>query len=350
MNELPNSNSDRFAIIKHSGKNKRTIILGLLLCLLLLGLIIFIWSQEVESIEARIEGDREVIYAPVFGKIVEMPKQDGDSLRKGEALLRFDPIFIRRQNNTVREYLAFFQQNRQNPGLLRNKFSNIFAHIFDELAKERKKFVEKEEQSLALYKEKTLEYAKIKVQMRDPSKQSSDGKANAELMAMEQNLSAELDALMLELEKASLARAEIDREIRAVTNDLSEPHGMLYIFLEEEHKKAQKLLKYEYLYSGANGKMGNIFVKVGDIVNEGDALYEILPEATGQWFVHAVFTADDAKKLKERDICTVTTEDGLEFEARIESLKPSGEVVNVQLIIQKAPEGLQASKFAKVTK
>ncbi len=350
MKELPNSSNDRFAIIKYSNKGKKTVYLGLFLCLIILLILGYLWSQKVSSLEASIEGDRHIVYSPVAGRIVELPKVKGDTLRKGDALLRFDPMFIRRQNSNIREYLEFFQNNKHNPGRLRSKFSPIFSDIFGDFTKERKILLEKELMAKALYEQKTLEHSKIVVQMRNPAKQRTDGKTDPELAKLEQTLAKELESLLKNYEIASMARAEIDREIREVTNDLGKPHGMLYIYLEEEYKKAQKVQQYEYLYANSNGEMGEIYVKTGSYINENTALYEILPEASGQWFVHAIFDIADKDKLAERDICKVVTENGLEFEARIESIKVKGEFLEVRLIVQKAPEGLEASKFAKVSK
>ncbi len=347
MNELPSSDQDRYAIVKYKKNHTKTIIVGIVICSIL-SYAIYYLLQGVKSIEARIETNKEIIYSPVAGRVVDLPLPSGSLVEKGEAVLRFDPIHIRRENSMIRDYWAFYQQNRNNPGLLKQKFSPIFAQIFGEYSNQRKYYLDMEKNAIKLYEEKSKEHSRLLVQIRNPKNQNSDGSLNQDLVQQEKIVKHELDQLLLEVEKSALARADIDRQSRQATNDLSQSYGMLHIYLEEEQKRIKKLVQNEYLYSNSNGKMGEIFVNVGDIVAENDLLYEILPDASGQWNVIATFTANDASELTLRDVCTVETEDGLKFVARIESMKPKDGFVEVKLIIQTAPEGLKATNFATV--
>ncbi len=75
---------------------------------------------------------------------------------------------------------------------------------------------------------------------------------------------------------------------------------------------------------------------------------DIHPENAEEWWVLAEFSKNDAKKLKERDICTVLTEDGEKLEARIFKIEEKQEKSLVKLYIISPPENLKASEFVTV--
>ncbi len=340
---------DSKAIIVQKPKERKTILLGIILSVCLcFG--IFYLMRTVESTSARLLGGKYIVYSPVDGVVFDLPVDPQSAIRVGDALLRFDPSGIRRKNAQVREYMAFFQQNRNNPNMLRQKFQSLFSEIFGSFNQQRQGYIDQEEAALAEYKKKTIEHAKLKVQMRDKRNHDANGLPSAELVAKEKAMRLELETDFANLEKIHQSRASVDAQMRSATHELSQPHGPLYIYLEEQQKKVQKLVEHEYLYAEHVGKVGEFFVKKGDVVKEKDALFEVWPEASGQWWVVAEFAAKDTADFKLRDICTVITEDGTEFEARIESMKPKGEVVDVRLVVQQAPEGLKPDAFVKVVK
>lgn len=84
------------------------------------------------------------------------------------------------------------------------------------------------------------------------------------------------------------------------------------------------------------------------MVRKDEILMEIHPENAEEWWVLAEFSKSDAKKLKERDICTVITEDNDKLDARIFSIEDKQEKALVKLFILDPPEGLKASQFVTV--
>lgn len=75
---------------------------------------------------------------------------------------------------------------------------------------------------------------------------------------------------------------------------------------------------------------------------------DIHPENADEWWVLAEFTKGDAKKLKERELCTVITEDKQELTARIFSIENKDENALVKLFILDPPADLKASSFVTV--
>ena len=278
MLELPPQLQEKLttslAIIKRKTPERKTLAIGISLSVFLIFLLILI-SDDTSSDGKRFTGRKQTIYSPVDGVVVELPFVEGTSVSKGEVLLRFDPAHIRKENSTVRDHLTFFQQNRHNPGTLKQKFKSVFADIFDELAVQRKILVEKENQAVNLYRDASILHSKLKLDMRDPKNRDERGLPNKELAAKEQQASLDIVKMAENLERASLNRAAIDRKIREITADLSQPHGMLYLYLEEKHTSVQNLLRNEYLYASSSAEMGNVFITKGALVKKGDPLYEI---------------------------------------------------------------------------
>lgn len=333
--------TESFSIVTKKGSEKKLVLAGLGLCIFLC-LLLYLLSFETKSIEAHIEGARVVVYSPVEGTVWELPLKEGAMLRKGEPLLRFDPAYVRTQSATIREQLNFFQQNRHNTGTLKQQFRPLFAHIFDKLSAEYKELAKKETDLIAIFQDANTEHIKIKVQMRDPQNKGSDGLPKPEFVEQEEKAAIEIALIEKQVEEASRARADMDAKISKITADLNQPHGMLYRYLEEQSQHVQELVRHEYLYAPSNAILGEIFVKYGDIVQKHTPLYEILPENSGQIWINATFTSDDAKDLKEHQICTVLTDDGLKFDARIINITENKQDknANVRLFVQKAPEEL----------
>ncbi len=118
--------------------------------------------------------------------------------------------------------------------------------------------------------------------------------------------------------------------------------------MEEEYNKTLALQKNEYIYAPFNAVVGITYVKAGSIVQRNEILMDIHPENAEEWWVLAEFSKNDAKKLKERDICTVLTEDGEKLEARIFKIEEKQEKSLVKLYIINPPENLKASEFVTV--
>ena len=286
MKNLPKQIQDTvnssLAIIKQKKPERKVIIIGIILCAFILLLLSLVATDDT-SMEERIFGKTpQTIYSPVDGTIVELSVAEGAIINRGDALLRFDPAHIRRQNSIIRDYLDFFKANRHNTGTLKQKFKPIFAEIFDELAMQRKIFSEKEQRAIKLYREASLAHSKLKLQMRNPNNKGKDGLPLEDFVKKEKQASLDIEQMGVNLERASLERADIDRQIRKVTKDLSQPYGMLYLYLEEEFAKVQDLLRNEYLYAPSYAKMGKTLVKVGDHVKKGDPIYEIFPKKYAQ--------------------------------------------------------------------
>lgn len=353
MRELPyilhDTVNHSLAIIKRKSPEKRTLIIGSVLCALILLLILLIGKKTV-SISASIEGVKHTVYSPVAGLVVELFFAEGDIVKKGDAFLRFDPAHIRKQNAIIREYLVFFQRNRHNTGTLKQKFAPLFSEIFGEFAVQRKILIDKEKEAVKLYKEASLLHSRLKLQMRNPKNQDEKGLPKKEFVEKEKQASLDIIGIGKDLERVSLERAGIDIQIRDVTNDLNQSYGILYRYLEEQQNEVQELVRNEYLYAEYSAQIGEIFVEVGESVKKETPLYEIIPDGFGQWWVHAIFSLEDAENLKERDLCTVIPEDGPEFDARIVSITLKKKEAEVLLFAKNAPEQLDSLEFAKVVK
>ncbi len=353
MKELPptmqNKVNDSLAIIKRKSPERRTLIIGISLCAGIL-LLLFLVGLETASISARIEGARYIVKSPVDGLVVELPFAEGSRIQNGDALLRFDPSHIREQNSIIRGYLTFFQENRHNSGTLKQKFKPLLGDIFDTLNAERKVLLENETKAQKLYQQGSYAHSRLQLQMRNPANHDEKGLPREDFVAKEKQASLDMKKLEESLQKASLIRATLDKKIRKISADLNSPFGILYRYLEEQHKEVQSLIRNEYLYANTSGKMGKVLVSLGEYVKKDTALYEIMPENSGDWWVYALFDPEDATRFTERELCTVITEDGLEFDARIVSITPKGENTLISLFVQGAPEGIEASDFAKVVK
>jgi len=281
MKELPQYIQEKvnnsLAIIKRKSPERKALVIGVALCVFIL-LLLFLISGETTSISSSLFAKKEVIYSPVDGVVVELPFEEGANVKKGDALLRFDPVHIRRENNIIRGYLGFFQENLHNTGTLKQKFKPLFSSMFDELAVQRKVLMEKESNAMELYKTASLVHSKLQFQMRDSKNQDEEGLPNKDLAEKEKQASIDIVKIREDLERASLKRAAINRKMREITADLNQPHGMLYRHLEKQYAEVQRILRNEYTYATDPAKMGEIFVNIGDYVKKGEPLYEIFPQ------------------------------------------------------------------------
>ena len=175
-----------------------------------------------------------------------------------------------------------------------------------------------------------------------------DGKPDPELVKKEQELQKKYNEAEEAFQTASTARAAADKKYRDLTNSLGQPNSILYRYLEEEYNKALVLQKNEYIYAPFNAVAGMHYANNGSMVRKDEILMEIHPENAEEWWVLAEFSKSDAKKLKERDICTVITEDNDKLDARIFSIEDKQEKALVKLFILDPPEGLKASQFVTV--
>lgn len=281
MKELPKYIQDKvntsLAIIRRKTPERKVLVIGVALCVFIL-LLLFLGGGETTNTGSGLFAKKEVIYSPVDGVVVELPLKTGVTAKRGDALLRFDPVHIRRQNSIVRDYLDFFKENIHNTGTLKQKFKPLFSEMFDELAVQRKVLMEKETNARDLYKTASLVHSKLQFQMRDSKNHDEEGLPNKELVEKEMQASIDIVKIREDLEKASLKRAAINRKMREITADLNQPHGMLYRHLEKQYAEVQTLLRNEYTYATSPIQMGRIFVKVGDHVKKGDPLYEVFPQ------------------------------------------------------------------------
>lgn len=346
LKALPTTNSQNMAIIKQKMPEKKILILGISLCLLLAALL-FLLSQSVTSQKAELTRGGEAIYSPVDGIIFEMLIPKGKNIRKGDALIHFDPAYIRSKAAEIQRYLQLFAENKHNTGTLKQIFKPLLADVFSDITKEITQLSETEANKLKELQEVIREHTKAQVAMRRPNS-FIDGQPDPELVKKEQDLQKKHEDAEEAYQAASLARASADKKYRDLTNSLGQPNSILYRYLEEEYNANLALQKNEYIYAPFNAVAGIHYVNNGAIVKKDELLMEIHPENAEEWWVMAEFSKSDAKKLKERDICTVLTEDKEKLNARIFSIEDKQEYTLVKLYILDPPQDLKASRFVTV--
>lgn len=346
LKALPHSNTENMAVIKQKMPEKKHLIIGIGLCLLL-AFFLFLLSQKVTSVKAELTKEGEAIYSPVDGIVFEMLVPKGKNVRKGDALVRFDPAYIRSRVTEVRGYLQLFNENKHNAGTLKQIFKPLLADVFNAITQEINQLSEIEAQKLKELQEIVREHTKAQVAMRR-SNFSIDGKPDPELVKKEQELQKKYEEAEEAFQNASLARASADKKYRDLTNSLGQPNSILYRYIEEEYNKTLALQKNEYIYAPFNAVAGMHYVKNGSMVKKDEILLDIHPENAQEWWVLAEFAKSDAKKLKERELCTVITEDKQELTARIFSIENKEENALVKLYILDPPEDLKPSEFVTV--
>lgn len=346
LKELPGSNTENMAVIKQKMPEKKILLIGISLCLLL-AFLLFLLGQKVTSQKAELTKQGEAIYSPVDGIIFEMLIPKGKNVRKGDALIHFDPAYIRSKTAEIREYLQVFNDNKHNAGTLKQIFKPLLADVFSDITKEITQLSETEAQKLKELQGVVREHTKAQVAMRRPNS-FADGKPDPELVKKEQELQKKYGEAEEAFQTASLARASADKKYRDLTNSLGQPNSILYRYLEEEYNRTLALQKNEYIYAPFNAVAGVHYVKNGSAVKKDEILMDIHPENAEEWWVLAEFTKSDAKKLKERELCTVITEDNKELTARIFSIEDKQDNALVKLFILDAPEDLKASEFVTV--
>lgn len=347
LKELPSPNTENIAVIKQKMPEKKHLIIGIGLCLLL-AFLLFLLSQKVTSEKAELTREGEAIYSPVDGIVFEMLIPKGKSVRKGDALIHFDPGYIRSKAAEIREYLQVFNANKHNAGTLKQIFKPLLADVFGDITKEINQLSEVETQKLKELQEVVREHTKAQVAMRRPNSYI-DGKPDPELVQKEQELQKKYEHAEEAFRAASLARASADKKYRDLTNSLGQPNSILYRYLEEAYNNSLALQKNEYIYAPFNAVAGMHYVKNGSTVKKDEILMEIHPENAEEWWVLAEFTKSSAQKLKERELCTVITEEGKELTARIFSIENNDENALVKLFILDPPADLKASEFVTVT-
>lgn len=343
---LPTAAINNMAVIKQKMPEKKHMLIGICLCFIL-AVLLFLLSQTVRSEQAELTKKGEAVFSPVDGIIYEMLIPKGQQVRKGDAIIRFDPAYIRTQVAAIREYLRLFQENRHNPGTLRQIFKPLLGDVFSGITEEIISLSAIETQKLAELQQLNREHAKAQIAMRRPSA-FIDGKPDPALIQKEKDVRNKIAEAEKALENASTARSLADKKYRDLTNSLGQANSILYRYLEEEYNKALLRQKNEYLYAPFDAVAGIHYVGKGSAVQKDQILMDLHPQNAQEWWVRAVFAKDDAKKLKERDICTVETEDGIELEARIFSIEEGQNKTVVKLFILDPPKDLQASEFVTV--
>lgn len=346
LKALPTANIQNMAIIKQKMPEKKILIVGISLCLLL-AFVLFLLSQSVTSTKAELTKEGEAIYSPVDGIIFEMLIPKGKNIRKGDALIHFDPAYIRSKAAEIQSYLQLFSENRHNAGTLKQIFKPLLADVFSDITREITQLSETEAAKLKELQDIVREHTKAQVAMRRPQS-FIDGKPDPELVKKEQDLQKKHEEAEEAYQTASLARASADKKYRDLTNSLGQPNSILYRYLEEEYNKSLALQKNEYIYAPFNAVAGIQYVNNGAIVKKDGLLMEIHPENAEEWWVLAEFAKNDAKKLKERELCTVLTEDKEKLTARIFSIEDKQEYALVKLYILDPPQDLKASEFVTV--
>lgn len=346
LEALPGSNTENMAVIKQKMPEKKILLIGISLCLLL-AFLLFLLSQKVTSQKAELTRGGEAIYSPVDGIVFEMLIPKGKNVRKGDALIHFDPGYIRSKVAEIRGYLQVFNDNKHNAGTLKQIFKPLLADVFSGITQEINELSEVEAKKLQELQKIIREHTKAQVAMRRPNS-FVDGKPDPELVKKEQELQKKYEEAEEAFQNASLARASADKKYRDLTNSLGQPDSILYRYLEEEYNNTLALRKNEYIYAPFNAVAGMHYVKNGSAVKKDDILMDIHPENADEWWVLAEFTKGDAKKLKERELCTVITEDKQELTARIFSIENKDENALVKLFILDPPADLKASSFVTV--
>lgn len=346
LTALPSSSPENMAIIKQKKPEKKHLLIGIGICLLLAG-ILFLLSQKVTSEKAELTKEGEAIYSPVDGIVFEMLVQKGKNVRKGDALVHFDPGYIRSKVAEIRGYLQLFNDNKHNAGTLKQIFKPLLGNVFADINQEIAKLSEVETAKLKELQEIVREHTKAQVAMRRPNS-FKDGKPDPDLVKKEQDLQKKYNEAEEAFQAASSARATADKRYRDLTNSLGQPNSILYRYLEEEYNKALVLQKNEYIYAPYNAVAGMHYVNNGSMVKKDQILMDIHAVNAEVWWVLAEFTKSDSKKLKERDICTVITEDNGKLDARIFSIEDKGENALVKLCILEPPENLKPSQFVTV--
>lgn len=346
LEALPGSNTENMAVIKQKMPEKKILLIGISLCLLL-AFLLFLLSQKVTSQKAELTRGGEAIYSPVDGIVFEMLIPKGKNVRKGDALIHFDPGYIRSKVAEIRGYLQVFNDNKHNAGTLKQIFKPLLADVFSGITQEINELSEVEAKKLQELQKIIREHTKAQVAMRRPNS-FVDGKPDPELVKKEQELQKKYEEAEEAFQNASLARASADKKYRDLTNSLGQPDSILYRYLEEEYNNTLALQKNEYIYAPFNAVAGMHYVKNGSAVKKDDILMDIHPENADEWWVLAEFTKGDAKKLKERELCTVITEDKQELTARIFSIENKDENALVKLFILDPPADLKASSFVTV--
>lgn len=349
LEALPDDNGN-MAIIKQKKPEYRHIAIGIALCAVI-AVILFLLSQKVTSEKAELTKKGEEIYSPVDGIVYEVLVRKGDTVRKGDALIHYDPMYIRTKVAEIREYLQAFKENRHNPGTLKQIFKPLLGEAFAGISQEVVKLSELEAAKLKELQKLNREQAKAQVAMRRPST-FIDGKPDPKLVEQEKEVQKKIDEAEQTLQDIATARALADKKYRDLTNSLGQSNSVLYRYLEEEYNKALALERNEYLYAPFNAVAGISHVQNGSMVQKDQLVMEIHPKNSQEWWVRAIFAEDDAKSLKERDVCTVITEDGEEMDARIFSMEKGkdeekGKTI-VKLYILEPPQDLQPSEFVTV--
>ncbi len=343
---ITDTDNQKIGTIRQKMPEKKHMLIGIILCLVL-GLLLFYLSLGVKSEKAELTRAGEPIYAPVDGIIFEVSVPKGEKVRRGDAIIHYDPMYIRTKTMQVRENLQLFKENRHNPGSLRQLFKPLLKDVYEPITKEIEELSKIETEQLKELQKITREHTKAQVQMRSKSNYV-DGKPKKELVDKEKELAKKVEKAEEDFEMASLARAGADKKFRELTAGLGQSNSLLYRYLEEEYNKALKMEKNEYIYAPYNAIAGTSNVRKGKIVRQGDLLMELHPDNGIEWWVKAEFSLDDAKKLKNRQVCTVVTEDGEKLEARIFNITTTKKKAIVKLMILDAPENLKESEFVTV--
>ncbi len=186
LKALPTAKIQNMAGIKQKMPEKKILIVGVSLCLLL-AFVLFLLSQSVTSQKAELTKEGEAIYSPVDGIIFEMLIPKGKNIRKGDALIHFDPAYIRSKAAEIQGYLQLFSENRHNAGTLKQIFKPLLADVFSGITQEIIQLSETEAKKLKELQEIVREHTKAQVAMRRPQS-FIDGKPDPELVKKEQDL------------------------------------------------------------------------------------------------------------------------------------------------------------------
>ncbi len=218
-------------------------------------------SEFVGSLEAR----QRVNLAPrTDGRIVEIAKQEGDTVKKGDLIVQLQ---LTREQGEVSAAVSNVNIQKANLSNAQAALRAAEADVASALAAVEQSQADLQEQEAELELARAnLERTKFLVKQGAQSQQDLDNRtkdfnaAQAQKEALEASLTASQKALNATRERVGAARATVDRE-RAALNQA-----------QAEVDVASENLEFNRIVAPIDGVVGNITPKVGDYVEAGDIL------------------------------------------------------------------------------
>jgi RND family efflux transporter MFP subunit len=242
-------------------------------------------SELIGSLEAQ----QKVFLAPrVDGRIVEIAKQEGDTVRKGELIVQLQ---LSREQGEVNAAVSDVNIQRANLSNAQAELRAAEAEQASAVAavEQSKADLRQQEAELELAKV-NLERTKFLVQQGAQSQQALDDRtrdinaAQAQTDALKAALNASEKALQASKERVSAALAAIDGE-KAALDRAQTQVGI-----------ATDNLEFNRVVAPIDGTIGNIIPKVGDYLQPGDRITTITQDNALELNVN--IPAEEASRLK----------------------------------------------------